>query len=226
MSDIFLPYTQARELIREGDVLLFRHQPREHWYSLPNVGWLIARYSGGIHSHAGIASWNKGRLKCVEFREWRGGRSVMLSSQIVEHPFKIDVFRPVSQITYPVATEPEKVCENRNGRGLSIKSFTKSFDYATAEKVTAEMDKLTGLPYGWKIIWQIAKSYLPFLRLAEKNVKDDSPKNIYVCSTALAYAFRKHYVDPIPYLADSATTPADLARSPLFHYLFTIGDLK
>ena len=92
-----------------------------------------------------------------------------------------------------------------------------------ADSVTDVMIKLTGLPYGWKNIWKLARHYIPFARLAKQNIKDDDPMNVFVCSTAVAYAFRKAYVDPVPYLADSAVMPADLARSALFKYQFTIS---
>ena len=70
---------------------------------------------------------------------------------------------------------------------------------------------------------KLAKHYLPFYRLAPQNIKDDDPMNVFVCSTAVAFAYRKAYIDPVPYLADSAVMPADLARSALFKYQFTIS---
>jgi hypothetical protein len=81
------------------------------------------------------------------------------------------------------------------------------------------------LPYGWNIIFKLSKAYLPFARLAEGNMKDDSGSDIFVCSTAVAYAYRKYYIDPVPYLADNSVKPADLARSALFNYQFTIGEI-
>ena len=84
------------------------------------------------------------------------------------------------------------------------------------------MLKLTGLPYGWKNIWKLVKHYLPFYRLAPQNIKDNNATKIFVCSTAAAYAYRTSYIDPVPYLADSAVTPSDLARSSLFEYQFTL----
>ncbi len=74
----------------------------------------------------------------------------------------------------------------------------------------------------WKNFWKLGKHYLPFCRLAEQNIKDNDPTNVFVCSTAVVYAYRQAYIDPVPYLADSAVTPADLARSCLFEYKFTI----
>ena len=84
------------------------------------------------------------------------------------------------------------------------------------------MMDLTGLPYGWKNFWKLAKHYAPFFRLSEQNVKDTAPTEVFVCSTAVAFAYRMVYSDPVPYLSDSSVTPADLARSALFKYQFTL----
>ena len=165
---IIVPYHEAKQYIKEADVLLFRGEGL--------ISWLIKRYGSGVHSHAGMAHWDGDNLECVEFREFKGARSVSLKSQVEPHPNNIDT-----------------------------------------------MLDLTGLPYGWKNFWKLGKHYLPFCRLAEQNVKDDDPTDVFVCSTAVAYAYRKAYVDPVPYLADSAVTPADLARSSLFQYQFTIS---
>ena len=97
------------------------------------------------------------------------------------------------------------------------------FSESVAHSVSDVMLDLTGLPYGWKNFMKLAKHYLPFCRLAKQNIKDEEPTNVFVCSTAVAYAYRKAYVDPVPYLADTAVTPADLARSALFKYQFTIS---
>ena len=189
-----VPYSEALPLIQEGDVLLFRGKGM--------ISWLIKRYGSGVHSHSAIAHWDGVNLECVEFREFRGGRAVSLKTQIETHPNHIDVFRAASSIQY----------------GEELFEFTEE----TATKDSNTMIELSGLPYGWRNIWKLAKHYLPFCRLAKQNIKDDDPTSVFVCSTAVAYAYRKAYVDPVPYLADSAVTPADLARSSLFQYQFTI----
>ena len=192
---ILVPYHEAKQSIKEADVLLFRGKGL--------VSWLIKRYGGGMHSHAAMAHWDGEHLECLEFREFKGGRSVSLKSQVATHPDNIDVFRVASLIEYG---------DERYGLTEEI-----------SDRVTDIMIKNTGLPYGWKNFWKLGKHYVPFLRLAKQNIKDDDPMNVFVCSTAVAYAFRKAYVDPVPYLADSAVMPADLARSALFKYQFTIS---
>jgi len=192
---ILIPYHEAKNRIQEADVLLFRGKGL--------ISWLIKRYGGGVHSHAAMTHWDGDNLECLEFREFKGGRSVSLKSQIETHPDNIDVFRVANLIEY--GGERHELTEN------------------VAGNITDVMMKNTGLPYGWKNFLKLGKHYVPFFRLAEQNMKDDDPSDVFVCSTAVAYAFRKVYADPVPYLADSAVMPADLARSALFKYQFTIS---
>tara|TARA_R100000808_G_scaffold24059_1_gene54468 strand:+ start:7372 stop:7962 length:591 start_codon:yes stop_codon:yes gene_type:complete len=189
-----LPYSEAVPLIQEADILLFRGKGI--------ISWLIKRYGSGVHSHVGIAHWDNDNLQCVEFREFKGGRSVSLKTQVDNSPFGIDVFRAAKRVDY----------END--------SYV--LDDITKEKISSIMLKLTGLPYGWRNIWKLVKHYIPFCRLAQQNIKDNNATKIFVCSTAAAYAYRMAYIDPVPYLADSAVTPSDLARSALFEYQFTL----
>ena len=212
---ILIPYHEAKTYIKEADVLLFRGRGLS--------SWLIKRYGSGIHSHAGMAHWDDDKLECVEFREFKGGRAVSLKSQVATHPDNIDVFRPAhilhhNQFSVWPETDLQSVkVEYTEQEQINI------FSASMAGSVTDVMLELTGLPYGWKNIWKLARHYLPFARLAKQNIKDDDPMNVFVCSTAVAYAFRKAYVDPVPYLADAAVMPADLARSALFKYQFTIS---
>lgn len=189
-----IPYSQAKSLIKEGDVLLFQGKGM--------LSWLIKRYGSGVHSHVGIAHWDGNHLQCVEFREFKGGRSISLTSQVDENSADIDVFRAAKTIEYD--------------------DIKYELTDMVASKITSILILLTGLPYGWKNIWKLVKHYTPLLRLAPQNIKDDDPTKVFVCSTAVAYAYRMAYVDPVPYLADTAVAPADLARSALFKYQFTI----
>jgi len=189
-----IPYSEATPLIQEADILLFRGKGI--------MSWLIQRYGSGVHSHVGIAHWDSENLQCVEFREFKGGRSVSLKRQVDNSPFGIDVFRAAKRVDY--------------------ENSSHILDEETKSKITTTMLKLTGLPYGWKNIWKLVKHYLPFCRLARQNIKDNNATKIFVCSTAAAYAYRMSYIDPVPYLADSAVTPSDLARSSLFEYQFTL----
>ena len=210
------PYQEAKSHIKEADVLLFRGEGL--------ISWLIKRYGSGVHSHAAMAHWDGDNLECLEFREFKGGRGVSLERQVETHPDNIDVFRATPIISINEFTAWP---ENKEDRSIKIDykhdSKKRYFSDDVAKATTDVMSGLTGLPYGWKNFWKLGKHYLPFCRLAEQNVKDDDPTNVFVCSTAVVYAYRKTYVDPVPYLADTAVTPADLARSALFQYQFTIS---
>ncbi len=75
------PYGEARPLVRDGDLLLFRRRG------------LISIAGRGDHSHAAKAAWWGDDLFCLEVREWHGGRAVTLSSQVGKFPARIDVYR-------------------------------------------------------------------------------------------------------------------------------------
>lgn len=201
----FIPFEEAKGLIKEGDILLFRGSG---W-----IGFLIKRYTGGDHSHVGIAHLDGKTWECVEFREFMGGRSVSLQSQVAANPTKIDVFRPLSKISYEVMDE-------ETGQ---ISVVNKEYDKETADKTTQEIIKWTGQPYGWENIWGMLIRFLPLVKLVTKqNTDDDDLTKAKVCSTAVTVALRQNYMDPVPHLADDRVSPADLARSPLLQYLFTI----
>ena len=85
-----IPYSEAIPLIQEADILLFRGKGI--------MSWLIQRYGSGVHSHVGIAHWDNKNLQCVEFREFKGGRSVSLKRQVNSNPSGIDVFRAANRV--------------------------------------------------------------------------------------------------------------------------------
>lgn len=213
MKYCYIPYTEAKKYINEGDVLLFR--------SKGLISYFIRKAGEGLYSHAALASWvytpggHKSRLECVEFREWKGGRAVNLRSQVNAADGKIDVYR---------ASSPQTVlqydCQNR-----LVSAKTKYFD---GVKITDHLRKLTGLPYGWKRIWWLAKFKIPFLRLRTNgSVYNDEADLIYpVCSTAVAHCYSKNFTDLTPLRSDNRMEPSDLARSPILNYLFTLTSDK
>jgi hypothetical protein len=204
---ILVPFSKALTHLKEADVLLFR--------GTGAISWAIKRYSSGVHSHVGMVHRDGEHVQCVEFREFKGGRSVSLKTQVESHPDTIDVFRVVDHLSYDSFAMSE-ITGDVTGK------ISRTFEEGTAQKVTDIMMNLTGLPYGWKNFWKLAKHYAPFFRLSEQNVKDTAPTEVFVCSTAVAFAYRTVYADPVPYLSDSSVTPADLARSALFKYQFTL----
>ena len=198
-----IKYDQAKELIKEGDILLFRGSG--------TIGFLIKRYTGGLHSHVALAHKDGDILECVEFREFMGGRSVSLKSQVDSSPLNIDVFRPVKSISY----------EEMDAEG-NTKLIEKNYTEETASAMTEDIIRWTGQPYGWSNIWKMFLRFIPGARLFQQNINDDEVAKAKVCSTAVTVALRRNFMDPVPYLADDRVSPADLARSPILQYLFTI----
>ncbi len=208
---IYRKYSEVESLIREADILLYRGKGIS--------SFLLKKASRGRHSHAAIASWKYSKneqgifvptvLECIEFREWMGGRTVSLRTQIEEYSGTIDVFRPSRKIQLFDAERPEGYWVNLNPL-----------------EVTNCMRKMTGLPYGWKRIIKLAGHHMLGLRLINTvNVDDEWVANTYpVCSTAVSRSVRKGYADPVHWLADSHTEPPDLARSSMFSYMYTLVD--
>lgn len=206
MERKIIKYSDAEKLIEEGDVLLFRHG------EFPSIGWWISMYTGGAYSHVGVAHRHDEHLFCVEFREFIGGRAVSLATQVKKFPNTIDVFRPAKKISNAVLEDE------------AVKYIDREFSPEIAKEITGTVIRLTGQNYGWYNIWKIVQYYIPILRLTrERSLKDTLEATIFVCSTAVAHAFRKHYYDPVNFVPDDITTPVDLSRSPIFNYLFTIG---
>jgi len=220
-KQITLPYSEAIKYIDEADVLLFR-APK----SLMSVGRWMVKYTGGIHSHVGLAHWDGNRPYCVEQREFKGGRSVTLHSQVARLPNTIDVYRAEPYLFVPKVGEiSKKLVEKDTESGYDISWERRILGDTRKAAITDTSLDLTGTPYGWGNIWEIFKGYAPGMRLVYSSKNgDDSISQAYVCSTVVTYSYRINYGDPCPNLSDKRTTPADIAQSSMFHYLFTIGE--
>lgn len=155
----------------------------------------------GVHCHAAKASWvGKGLdvLMCLETRSIVGARAVTLRSQVDRYPGQIDVYE-----TNPDGRWPE-------------------YDRRGADR---RMWCVAGKKYGYVGLVLAALLHLPIVRwFVRADIDDQSfDRRPPFCSHACAYADRVGGgVDPVPYLADRLTEPADLARSPFYHYLFTL----
>ena len=212
MKKIIKKYAEAKPLINEGDVLLYR--------GTSFVSRLINAYGGGVHSHVALASWHNGErggealLECLEFKEWMGSRCTNLEGQVRENDGKIDVFR----------VAPSRISIDFDETSGKIRGREVGFE---GKKVTNCMRKLTGLPYGYKRIWWVARHKMPLLRLLydiDATVQDANggPLINPVCSTSVAYCFSKNDYDLVPNKHFNWTEPSDLARSTLLNYLFTL----
>lgn len=205
-----IPYKDAITIIQEGDILLFRGRS---WISL-----FIQKASSGYYSHAAIASWNRNEhgektgLDVLEYREFIGSRAISFANYIEKNSGIIDVYRP-----YPIHYEMVFDC-NR----YQTKSQLRKFD---GQPITDEFRTLTGLPYGYKTIWAMARRQIVFLRwFGAKDYFNDSnekPKNP-VCSTIIAYLYQKHFTDLLKFTSTDYVSPSSICTSPLLSYLFTI----
>lgn len=208
---IILPYDEATKQIKTGDVLLFKAPP------FPSIGWWITKYTGGKHSHVALAMKESEHVFCVEQREFKGGRAVNLKTQVEQNPSRIDIYRPKD-----IIVSNESVLTESN-KEFFVKKVEYRFTPEIAKRILDTGLELTGTSYGWKTIWNIFKGYAPFVRLVYRDKNgDDEITKAYVCSTLVTYAYRTNFLDPCPNIKDARTTPADIAQSSLFDYLFTI----
>lgn len=155
----------------------------------------IAAGGRSIYSHAAMACWWRGNLMCLEFVEWHGGRAVHFSRLVEAQPGLWDVFE----------TNPE-----RRWRFVP-------------DQAANAMIRLTGLRYGWHNLARASLRHLPIVRLfVAPPLVDEKDDGSPFCSQAVSRACRCGGVDPVPFLADRATEPGDLARSNFFRYRFTL----
>jgi hypothetical protein len=81
---ILVDYSEARDKIRDADLLLFR---RRNW-----IAGLIAVAGRSPYVHAAMAGWWKDRLMCVEMTSG-GGRAQLLSNVVERWPGIVDVYQ-------------------------------------------------------------------------------------------------------------------------------------
>jgi hypothetical protein len=157
---------------------------------------VVARIGRGEHSHAALAAWWDGELFALEVTPCYGGRAVSLAAMVRRWPGCIDLFQADPDGRFP------------------------EFDRAAAVQA---MKQLMGQPYGYLTLVRIILRRLPLVRLIVPAVTTDAERlgPPAVCSQAVAWATRAGGVDPVPFLADRFTEPADLARSLFYRYRLT-----
>jgi len=180
--------------LKDGDLLLFRRRG------------LISVYGRGEWSHAAMVVWWDGVAMCVESREWVGSRAVTLRSQVAKHPGRIDAFGVDAQ-------------------AFQAKQLARQVPFRHAVKIEA-LKKL-GAPYSYWSVIRCAFLHLPGLRWIKLNPTNDDakPGRGEHCSQFFVSAWRRATtIDPVPHLADWATEPNDLGRSPICakHYVGTL----
>lgn len=158
---------------------------------------VVARAGRGVHSHAAMAAWWGEELFLLEVSPWYGGRAVRLVNVVRSHPGRIDLFTADADGLYSQFDRPGAV---------------------------RAMQSLMGKPYGWAALGRLVVRRFPLVRLLLPADTGDalSLPGPAICSEAVAWATRTGGgVDPVPYLADRATEPADLARSLFYRYRLT-----
>jgi hypothetical protein len=190
--------------IQDADLLLFRGKGA--------ISRWIRSWTRGLHSHAAKASWAKGALECVEVREFVGGRIVTLASQVALYPGQIDVLRANGDGL------PERRTSDAIADGLKPGQF---YDRTAADQM---MRSFAGTEYGYWTVIVAGVTHLPVIRLfLVADFDDEAAWAIPDCSAACAIADRLGGgYDPVRHLSDAQTSPAELARSPFYRYLFTL----
>ena len=203
MNRVYIPYEEAKHLLEEADVLLYRGKGL--------ISSLIKKAGNGIYSHVSLVSRNKlGDWESIELRELKGGRIIDLENEIKRRPNIIDVYRPV-----PFFSD----IEYKDGKVITAR---KEF---IAENVVRCMRKMAGDPYNYRTIWQILKAKIFWFF---KDVDKISDKSLiletfsFVCSTAVSHCFTQNSYDLIKNRHDIYVEPSHLALSPRLNYLFTL----
>lgn len=198
MYPYILPYNEAELKLREADVLLFKSR---RFISLSTY---IAKCTDSPYSHVGIAHCCDNRIwMCLEFAEFNKSRAFPISKYAKKRPGKIDVFRPVSKIVYS------------NGREII-------FNDVVARNITCLAEHLVGESYGYSILYKLFARLIPGFNWIALQYNDNIEPKYFVCSTLVTYTYRKYFTDLVKFLPDEYTKPADIARSPLLEYQFTI----
>jgi hypothetical protein len=203
-----LPYSIAKPLIKDGDILLFEGT------TLP--AWALKSVAESKYSHVGIASWAGNTLECVEMKEFKGGRAVNLRNYVRQKNGLITVYRAIS---------PAKVVTYDFVDGELI--YNETLVEYDGFAVSQCMREHTAEHYGWKSILWMSLRHLPGMRLfvlRDENSLDDEiiKSRDFVCSTVVSHCVRKIWVDLIKNRADHRMEPGDIVRSPLLAPMFTL----
>jgi hypothetical protein len=120
ISQVMMPIAEARQKIRDGDLLLFRRRGA------------ISIAGRGEHSHAAKAAWWKDDLFCLEVMWWHGGRAVTLASQVERYAVDGKTLRQTLQIVAAV------VAGKVSGAGSGTETFRALNDQNNRVVVTAD----------------------------------------------------------------------------------------
>lgn len=205
-------YAEAKYLLQEGDVLLYRGTGR--------ISKWIQRVTRGPYSHVSIASEIKDwpfEWESLQFREFRGGLAINLKNDISQSNSIIDVYRPIPYFTC------QYFCEISKDTIIDRVPFD-------GHAVTSCMREFTGLPYNYNVILYLFRFHTRFWRdwtsLSTNDDVVDDDKVMPVCSTILSHCFSRQGFDLLYNRADSFMSPSDLSLSPRLNALFAISGIK
>jgi len=161
------------------------------------IGWMISAAGRSDYCHCELAGWWNCRIFSLGMTSRGGGRAVCLEQLVAANPGRIDWYKA-----------------NSGGRWPEYQP----------QRALYQMQGFLGRRYGWRSIFAAAVRRAPLLRLLVRTSADDLLESRWppVCSEAIANATRAGGVDPVPWLADCCTEPADLARSSFFGYVGTL----
>ncbi len=178
--------------VRDGDLLLFRSSG------------LIARAGRSRYSHAAVAAHLGPVTLCVESREWVGGRLTPLAAQVRRRPGRIDVYR-VDKPAYPSFVAPFAARRAAELAGA---------DYAYWSILYLSLYRLP-------IVWRFLPIPADDPPLCADDAARPRPRALF-CSELVSRAYHAAGIDPVPNLPHHLTEPADLARSAVFQYCYTL----
>lgn len=208
MEIIKIPYTQAKPLLKDGDVALFRGKTI--------FSWFLKKAGGSPYSHVGCIGRRGDYVELIELKEFIGGRIISFDRILSPYNGLIDIYRPAQSITVPKLVQVNDVWHQE------IETF--NFNGAIIAQC---MRELAGAGYDWGSIAKLSRVHFLFIRWFFRNNKDiltDKPTflyNKYFCSDSVSKCFRENYHDLVKNRSDKGTDPSDVARSTLLNYIFT-----
>ncbi len=223
IGSIRRPYAECRQEIFDGDVAIwapeFRRLGAKLWHFLRRpLHFGIQDATASRFIHAAMfgwcygEGWHCGRLLLAEFTQKKGGVLTLASSQIRGESGNWHVLRPRRLV--PPSGRRDQAAFRR-------------------EAFTAMVD-LTGTPYSMAAIRANLLRSLPILRWFVGRRVDENDATSWgaaTCSASVCRALRmvglnpysgESWSDPVPHKADYLCSPADLVRSTMLEYQFTI----
>jgi len=144
---------------------------------------------------------------------WRGGQGSTLSSHVEKWPGIIDVYR-VSDVHRTFRWDAERKRQvgasyvlDRKWAVVAMRDFCRPGEYGKMHLLYTALMHLPGFRF--------------FFQPPTDDELDDRKRPPY-CSEAVSYAIRRAFTDLVKNMPDHFTSPGDLARSPLLHYMFTL----